>query len=128
MGTLLTKRRKRFLIFLVVIAVPGVIWLRWGRLGSPSGKPTFDGASTDLNRTAIVATLDAPIPKGKNAIWCASFQSAWKALQDDLLNEPVKLQGDPQLADTLNSAADIRSEVPPGCLYTASGMAQDGIV
>ncbi len=128
MGTYLTKRRKRFLLVLVVIAVPCVIWLRWGRLGSPSGRPTFDGASSELTRTQIVATLDAPILKGKNAIWCASFQTAWKTLQDDLLREPVKLQGNPELARVLNSAEDIRSEVPAGCLYTVSGMAQDGVI
>jgi hypothetical protein len=44
---------------------------------APAG---FDGASSELNRTVVLATMDELIPEGKNAIWCASFEASWKEL------------------------------------------------
>jgi len=67
---------------------------------------TFDGSSQDLKATEVVPTLDTPIPKGKNAIWCASFQSAWKALEA-LAGEAIRLSEMPKKAGQLNEK-DIR--------------------
>src|SRR5260221_11365204 len=63
---------------------------------------TFDGSSTALKATEVVPTLETPIPQGKSAIWCASFQSAWKALEElagetDFLSE--KAEGAEHLTD-----------------------------
>ena len=89
-----------------------------GKSGQPS--LTFDGPSTDLKRTVVVATLDEPIPEGKNAIWCASFEVAWKELVK-LAGEPIALEGDPPLATALNDAPDLRPAIPKDSLFTASG-------
>src|SRR5262245_8297100 len=51
----------------------------------PSTAPPlyFDGNSDRLQQTIIVPTLDSPIPDGKSAIWCVSFQLAWNRLKED---------------------------------------------
>ena len=54
---------------------------------------TFDGPSTRLEQTQFVPTLDTPIQQGKNVIWCASFQAAWKKLQQDIAGEPIRIPG-----------------------------------
>jgi hypothetical protein len=87
----------------------------------------FDGDSKALKATEVVATLDAPIPNGKNAIWCASFQAAWKALVKDLAQEPVSLEGSPAIAKALNQAPDPRSQIPEACLYVATGWNDRGV-
>src|SRR5437868_3423219 len=51
---------------------------------------TFDGSSTDLRQTVIVSTLDTPIPDGKSAIWCSSFQLAWNRLKAGVVGGPIQ--------------------------------------
>jgi len=88
----------------------------------------FDGESSDLKSTQIVPTLDTAIEKGVNAIWCASFVSAWKTLEEDLTKEPVSLETAPEIVTFLNKAADPRSHIPKSVLYTATGWKQKGII
>lgn len=88
----------------------------------------FDGKSTELQRTQIVATLDTPMEPGKNVIWCAAFQCAWKALQEDVVGEPVRLTGGGALVASLNSADDPSAHMPDSCVYRAAGLVADGIL
>ena len=96
--------------------------------GPARNSMSFDGSSGGLARTQIVPTLETPIEKGKNAIWCASFQCAWKALQENLAVEPVMLDGADATVASLNDAPDLRAEIPEACLYTAAGWKPDGII
>jgi len=87
---------------------------------------TFNGTSRELNATEVVPTLDTPIPDGKNAIWCASFQAAWKALEE-LAGEPISLEASPGIAGLLNGAPDPRPHIPPASLYVAAGWNHEGV-
>ena len=84
--------------------------------------------STDLKRTAVVATLDSPLPEHRNVIWCATFQMAWDKLKRDVIKEPIQVIGAEALADRLN-----RGEFPPAHIekesfYLAAGFVKDGII
>ena len=50
---------------------------------SPYSPPplAFSGDSAAAKATVVVPTLDTPSPKGKNVIWCASFQLCWDNLK-----------------------------------------------
>lgn len=89
---------------------------------------TFNGFSEELKATEVLATLDSPISKGKNAIWCASFQSAWKALEKDLVGDTISLEGSPSIATFLNNAPDPRPYVPQDSLYVGIGWKSNGII
>jgi hypothetical protein len=89
---------------------------------------TYDGNSTALKHTVIVPTLDTPIPRGKNVIWCSSFQIAWNELKDNIIKEPVRIGGADQIADRLNRAPQSRADVPSKSCYAASGFVKDGVV
>lgn len=95
---------------------------------APSHPPVFEGASTQLKASQILATLEEPIPAGKNVIWCASFVGAWKELQNTVVKGPVLLQGDPSLAAALNRADDPRSQISAKEFYAVAGWRQHGIV
>src|SRR4029453_6552916 len=41
--------------------------------GAEKVPPPGPAAIVDPRDTVVLATLDAPLPPGKNAIWCASF-------------------------------------------------------
>lgn len=96
--------------------------------GGPDLPPvSFEGLSSDLERTVVVATLDTPIPKGKNVVWSASFGATWKELID-YVGEPIALEGDPPMADALNRAPDPRPAISPESLYTFAGDAHAGVL
>jgi hypothetical protein len=89
---------------------------------------SFDSTSDRLQQTVIVPTLDSPIPEGKSAIWCVSFQLAWNRLKDDVAKEPLQLTNAQPIADRLNKADHSEEDVGPDAVYAAAGLAKDGIV
>ena len=97
-------------------------------LPDPSIEITYDGNSTGLEHTVILPTLDTPMPKGKNVIWCSSFQLAWNQLKDNVIAEPVKLIGAEEIANRLNLAKQSRADIPDESCYAAAGFVKDGIL
>ena len=94
----------------------------------PPLEMTYDGNSTDLKQTVILPTLDTPMPKGKNVIWCSSFQLAWNELKNNVIGEPVKLIGAEEIANRLNQARQSRADIPDESCYAAAGLVKDGIL
>jgi len=97
------------------------------RSSEPSSKPAIDVDSGQLKHTSIVAVPSMPLETGKNVIWCASFQAAWKALQKDVAKGPVKLKGAGELCTLLNRADDVKELVPENSLYAKAGWVRDGV-
>ena len=133
-----TNRGSRFAWRLVAIAVVlacyAALKLLWQaspelppELGNPADR-TFDGESSALERTVVVPTLDTPIPKGKNVIWCSSFQVAWNHLRDDVIGEPIRVANAEAVAERLNKATQSEADLAPGSYYAAAGYVRDGIV
>jgi hypothetical protein len=118
------KSAIKLVLFLTLLSLASSCSVKPDAPGIPM---TINGASGSLKATEVVPTLDTPIPSGKNAIWCASFLSAWKALEG-LAGEPISLEEMPDVAKSLNGAADPRPHIPPELLYVATGWAQQGII
>lgn len=95
---------------------------------NPSLEKTYDGNSTGLKHTVILPTLDTPMPKDKNVIWCSSFQLAWNELKENIIGGPVKVIGAEVMANHLNLAKQSRADISDESYYAASGFVKDGIV
>lgn len=87
---------------------------------------SFDGPSTGLSTTAVQLTLETPIPAGKTAIWCGTFAMAWHELADQIVKEPIDLQGASELARLLNRSS--AGEIEEKDRYAAAGWYADGIL
>jgi hypothetical protein len=87
----------------------------------------FGGDSKALKQTAIIPTLDSPMPGGKNVVWCASFPMAWDRLKQDVVHEPIRVANAEAVAGRLNKAAVNGSDLPDGSYYAAAGLEKDGI-
>jgi hypothetical protein len=87
----------------------------------------FSGRSENLKATEVVATLGTPILKDRNAVWCASFQTAWKALQT-LVDEPLSFGDTNSTAQSLNAEPDLVSQMPENCLYIIVATNQVGVL
>ena len=84
--------------------------------------------SADLKQTSIIATLDSPVPKYRNVIWCSTFQMAWDKLKLDIIGEPVEVLGAEKLADRLNRAEFSLKNIEDESFYAAAGFLEDGIL
>jgi len=117
-------------LLLVVLAA----YLGWLYASRPKGYDersvplTFDGSSDRLQTTVVLPTLDTPIPDGKSAVWCASFQHAWNRLKDDVAQGPIQLANAQEVADRLNAANQTAHDLPPKAVYAAAGLVKDNIV
>ncbi len=87
----------------------------------------IEARSDDLKQTVILPTLDSPMPTGRSAMWCTSFQFAWTRLKNDVAKEPVRLQNAGELADRLNRGNQSEDDVDPSSVFAAAGLAKDGI-
>jgi hypothetical protein len=111
---------------LVLLFITGCSTSSGGTL--PPAKRTFDGTSATLKKTVIVPALDTPIPLGKSAIWCGSFQMAWNQFKQDLTREPILLARGIATAKRLNDAPQSANDLPADSWYAAAGTGADGIV
>ncbi len=137
------KQRLAILGIIIACAIAtGVVWTLYGKWNSRterkalvfSNKPysppavAFKGNSHDLKQSVIVPTLDSPMPKGRNVIWCAPFQMAWDHLKDDVVKEPVRIANAEIVAKRLNGSPFSESDLPENSFYAAAGWVKDGIV
>ncbi|MBI5092463.1 MAG: hypothetical protein HZB26_08465 [Candidatus Hydrogenedentes bacterium] len=101
----------------------------WNPLSSSSNLAlSFDGDTQGLKATQIVPTLDTPIEKGKNVIWCATFAAGWKQLQQKVTNGPVNLTDAAEVCARLNAAPDPAPTMPPEAFYANAGTTDKGII
>ncbi|MGA2496464.1 MAG: hypothetical protein ABSH20_01910 [Tepidisphaeraceae bacterium] len=124
----MTKNKPAILLSVAVfLAVAFLLSQVFHHRPPPLPNLSFDGDSRQLRRTQIVSTLDAPMQPGKNAIWCATFQAAWKSLQPQLA-QPLIVVGAETACAYLNAAADPAPDLPPNSAYIASGAVAKGII
>ncbi len=88
----------------------------------------YQGETTGLERTMIVPTLDSPAEKGKNVIWCGSFQMAWDQMVKEVIRGPIQLSAAQEVASRLNQNRMDETDLIPGGYYAAAGKAEDGII
>ena len=84
--------------------------------------------SIDLKQTLIIPTLDCPLPKYQNVIWCSTFQIAWDKLKQDVIGEPVEVLGAEKLADSLNGAKFSTKNIEDESYFATAGLLKDGII
>jgi len=122
-------------IVLGLVCLGEMLFLRWNQSGwvletdepdEPVPK-SFSGKSEQLKATVILPTLDTPLPEGKSAIWCSSFQLAWNQLKNDIAKGPIQIQNAAAVAERLNRAKESSADLAPGSYYAAAGSVRDGI-
>lgn len=125
-----TVLRLKWAAILVVLAAAGAFavyhWLTGPSYSEP--KIAFSGDSANAAQTAIVPTLDTPMPRGKNVIWCASFQLAWQEMSQKVMGEPQRVANAQVVCDRLNAINLPASDLPADSCYVAAGKGSEGIM
>lgn len=111
-----------FVVAALITSALAAFWfLSAGDATGPDLPPTFVGESDHLQQTAIVPTLDTPIPDGQSAVWCASFQLAWDKLKAEVVKGPVEITNAKTVCDRLNKAGPVADDLPADGSYAAAG-------
>jgi len=87
-----------------------------------------DVNSSDLKQTSIVATLDCPMSEHQNVIWCSTFQIAWDKLKNDIIGKPIQILGAEELANRLNQAKVLQTDIEEKSYYATAGFVEKGII
>ena len=116
----------------VVASVPALQWLGWNVYAwyasahaETAGKAHLRAKAQELNYTHVVPTLDTPISKGKNLIWCATFQVAWNELCI-LAGEDIRMEPEDPSVVLLNRKVVKKEHLDAGTYYVKAGSADNG--
>lgn len=121
-------RRRGWLLLIGAICLYGLY--SWVWIPYRTERLTYHGDSSALQRTVVVPTLDSPLSRGKNTVWCASFQAAWDQLRtasSGLIKQPPMLVGAEVITNRLNRSMIPPTDLPPTS-YAAAGVVQNSIV
>jgi len=126
-------RRERWLACVFLVLAAGVVarevwnWRKPGRTFTPPAR-TFDGDSDRLSQTVVVPTFDAPMPKAKNAIWCAAFQLAWNRMAEDVIKAAIMVKGAEELSERLHANRENLGTPLAEAYYADAGAVAEGAV
>lgn len=84
--------------------------------------------SGQLKLTTVTAYLQSSIVKGKNLLFCSTFQVAWNVLSDDIIKAPLQLAGDPITGKMLNERLTGKNDLSSDDYLAMAGLKKDGIV
>jgi hypothetical protein len=90
-----------------------------------------EAAETDadsLQQTTVTSYLQKKITKGKNLIFCSTFQLAWNVLWDGLIKEPIKLSGTPEIQTMLNQRLTNKEDISDDACIAMVGFNRNGII
>jgi hypothetical protein len=79
-------------------------------------------AEEKLTNTTVTAALDTPHEKGKNLVWCNTFQLAWDALGHGFCGEALRLEGTPPLEKLLNASTAGEKDLDADSMYVKTGV------
>ncbi|MCU0776047.1 MAG: hypothetical protein MUF86_00055 [Akkermansiaceae bacterium] len=77
--------------------------------------------------TVVRPVLDERLPRGKNVLWCATFQMAWDSASRHF-GGPLRLQPASQLADSLNGSPFNARWIDAESVFHAGGTVGDGVL
>ncbi len=127
----MTRRKKRIRNrWFVLIALSGIAGVMpsavclWVHLSYEPPPVAFSGDSSAAKQTVVVPTLDTPMPKGKNVIWCGTVQLCWDGLK---ALPGLQLPNDTDALRRINAAKMNPADLPSNEFYTAAGWIKDGI-
>ena len=118
------KMKPRFPVFALAafVAMTSINW-------SPEelGIRLSDPEAVKQHGTEMTAVMDRELPKGKNVLWCATFQIAWDKACGQF-GRPLKLNPECKLADSLNQSAFDMSWVDDDSVFTTQGLLESGVL
>jgi len=119
------RRMKMGFLLLALMVFIGLTCVSWSP--EEAGIRLSDPEVVNHHGTVVRPVLDEPLPRGKNVLWCATFQMAWDAASRQF-GGPLRLQPVSKLADSLNRTPFNPQWIDAGSVFYASGSVGEGIL
>lgn len=84
--------------------------------------------SRELKQTNVSPHMESEIEKGKNLIYCVTFQLAWNELKDNIIKENIKLTDEPNIAPFLNKSLSTKKDLSDNDYVAMVGFGKDKIL
>lgn len=87
-------------------------------------------ADNDLKLTVVGGAISQPLEKGKNLLWCGTFQYAWNELGNVMNGAPgpLTVAEAPRLAEWLNAGKTSTADLDADSYVAMGGFGRDGIL
>jgi hypothetical protein len=92
-----------------------------------AGIQLTDPEVVNQHGTVVRPVLDEPLARGKNVLWCATFQMAWDSASRQF-GGPLLLQPASKLADSLNRSPFNPEWIDAESVFYAGGAVGDGVL
>lgn len=116
--------RSRFPL-LVLMAFTGLTCVNWAP--EDAGIHLSDPKALEQHGTVMTPVLDEPMPRGKNVLWCATFQMAWDSAAAGF-GAPIHLIPASKLADSLNRNPFDRRWIDEASVFITQGPMNEDIL
>ena len=85
--------------------------------------------STDKSSKIIVTPhLNQKMVKGKNLLYCSTFQMAWNELKDKIVKEDIKLVNEPPMVGILNKKYASKQDLSENSYVATAGYGKENII
>jgi hypothetical protein len=110
---------------LALLLFTGLTCVSWSP--EQAGIRLADPEVVNQHGTVVRPVLDEPLPRGKNVLWCATFQMAWDSASRHF-GGPLKLHPASKLADSLNRSPFDPRWIDAESVFHAGGAVGDGVL
>jgi len=84
--------------------------------------------SKELKNTVMSSHMENKIIKGKNLVYCSTFQLAWNELKKNIIKEDIKLTDEPNIVPLLNKSLSTKKDLSDKDYVAMVGFGRDKIL
>lgn len=117
----------RFLPALILMLYAGCSYTETFQHEHVAGPPAVKRRAEELKQTVVTPHLEFPLSKGKNVLWCATFQVAWNELSA-LAGGGIHMHDEDPAVAALNRKAVSRTDLDEKTYVAVTGIAGDGVL
>jgi len=85
-------------------------------------------STNQSSKTIVTPHLNQKIVKGKNLLYCSTFQIAWNELKDKIIKEDIKLVNEPPMVAILNKKYASKADLSENSYVATAGYGRESIV
>ena len=119
------KRATRWLAMLGLLCAAAV-WIFETHDDAFTEQGLLETNASELAETIVTPHLEAPIARGKNVLWCGTFQLAWNEACS-LLGENLRFANEPAMAGILNKKSFTKQDIDAESYVAVAGFVRDDV-
>ena len=123
------KRKTKYAVIIIIFLVLSYYGYNYYIEDLDDPEPKLMALSDKQPSTTIIApTLDTKIEKGKNIVYCSTFQMAWNQLYRDVIKDTIEINDAPDYVSKLNLLINSPAGVSEDAYIAVAGIVKDNVI